>query len=144
MVDVKRQWPELSGTLLLMSGVSLVLFAAGAVRNHNFDYSYMVWNLFLAWLPLLLIVWLIRTLQHKRWSSWQGIGLSILWLGFLPNSFYMVTDYIHLQDTSRVDVLYDAVMLTSFVIAGLVLGYLSLYLFHVELRKRLRPAARRE
>ncbi len=137
MVEVRRQWPHLSGTLLLASGASIGLFAAGVVRNHTYDYNYMIWNLFLAWLPLLLIIWLQRTLQHKRWSSWQGITLSVLWLGFLPNSFYMVTDYIHLLDTPRVDVLYDAVMLTAFAITGLALGYISLYLFHVELRKRI-------
>jgi uncharacterized membrane protein len=56
----------------------------------------------------------------------------------------MITDYIHLQDTPRVDVLFDAVMLTSFVCTGLVLGYMSLYMFHVELRRRVpaRSAAR--
>jgi uncharacterized membrane protein len=137
MVAVKRSSPLLSGTLLLASLTSIGLFAGGVVRNHSYDYWYMVWNLFLAWVPLLLIVWLLRMLRHKRWSSWQGVGLSFLWLCFLPNSFYMVTDYIHLQDVSSVDVLYDAVMLTSFVFTGLVLGYFSLYLFHIELRKRL-------
>jgi uncharacterized membrane protein len=140
MVEVKRQWPHLSGTLMLASLASVGLFAAGALRNHNLDYDYMVWNLFLAWLPLLLMIWLLRTLRHKRWSSWQGITLSVLWLGFLPNSFYMVTDYIHLEDAPRVDILYDAVMLTAFVVTGLVLGYVSLYLFHMQLRKRMPPA----
>ncbi|HEX8182958.1 MAG TPA: DUF1361 domain-containing protein [Candidatus Saccharimonadales bacterium] len=144
MVEVKRRWPELSGTLLLASCASLGLFAAGVIRNNNYGYSYMVWNLFLAWLPLLLMVWLVRILRDKRWSSWQGIAVSVAWLGFLPNSFYMITDYIHLQDTPRVDVLFDAVMLTSFVCTGLVLGYMSLYMFHVELRRRVpaRSAAR--
>ena len=137
MVEVKRQWPHLTGTLALASLVSVGLFAAGVVRNGNYDYDYMVWNLFLAWIPLLLIIWLLRTLKRKPWSSWRGIGLSVLWLGFLPNSFYMVTDYIHLQDAPRIDVLYDAVMLTSFVFTGLALGFISLYLFHVELQKRL-------
>lgn len=137
MIQVKYQWPHLTGTLLLSSLVSIGLFAGGVLRNNNDAYSYMIWNLLLAWVPLLLITWLLRTLHHKRWSSWQGIALSLSWLAFLPNSFYMVSDYIHLADAPRIDILYDAVMLTSFVLNGLVLGYLSLYLFHVELRKRL-------
>lgn len=144
MVEVKRpqaiKGSQLSGTLLLASLTSLGLFAGGAIRNGDLGYSYMLWNLFLAWIPLLLIVWLIRMLKHKRWSSWQGIALSVAWLGFLPNSFYMISDYIHLEDTPSVDVLYDAVMLTSFVITGLMLGYISLYLFHAELQKRLPPS----
>lgn len=143
MVEVKRAWPSwphvphVSSTLLLSTVVSVGLFAGGVIRNNNDAYSYMVWNLFLAWIPLLLMVWLLHILVRKRWSSWQGIAVSVVWLGFLPNSFYMVTDYIHLADAPRVDILYDAVMLTSFVLNGLILGYLSLYLFHVELRRRL-------
>jgi uncharacterized membrane protein len=137
MVAVKRSWPHLSGTLVILSLVSLGFLFAGALRGGIFNYWYMVWNLFLAWLPLLLVLWLLRTLRHKRWSSWPGIALSVLWLGFLPNAFYMVTDYIHLADTASIDLVYDAAMLTAFVVTGLVLGYISLYLFHIELKKRL-------
>jgi uncharacterized membrane protein len=137
MVDVKRTWPHLSGTLIISSLVSIGLFLEGAFRNHSFGYWYMVWNLLLAWLPLLFVWLLVRMMKRKPWSSWEGIGLSVLWLGFLPNSFYMVSDYIHLQDVPTVDVLYDAVMFTSFICTSLILGYMSLYLFHVELRKRL-------
>lgn len=137
MVTAKRTWPDLAGTLLVSSLISVGLFAGGAFQNANLSYSYMLWNLFLAWVPLVLIIGLLRFLQTHRWSSWPGIGLSLLWLTFLPNSFYMVSDLIHLQDEPRVDVLYDAVMLTSFVINGLILGYISLYLFHLQLKKRL-------
>jgi uncharacterized membrane protein len=137
MVTVKRTWPDLAGPLMVASLVSIGLYAGGAFRNANLAYSYMLWNLFLAWIPLLMALALLRMLRKKRWSSWQGIGLSLLWLIFLPNSFYMVSDLIHLQDEPRVDVLYDAVMLTSFVLNGLILGYISLYLFHLEFKKRL-------
>ncbi len=137
MGEAKQRWSMLTHPFVVASSISVGLYIAGAIRNHSRDYDYMIWNLFLAWLPLLLVFWLLRVLRTKRWSSWQGIALSILWLGFLPNSFYMVTDYIHLADTVRVDVLYDALMLTSFVLTGLALGYTSLFLFHLELRKRL-------
>lgn len=137
MVTVKRTWPDLAGTLLISSLISIGLFAAGAFRNGNLSYDYMLWNLFLAWVPLLVLLALLRLLRKRRWSSWPGIGLSLLWLLFLPNSFYMISDLIHLEDQPTVDVLFDAVMLTSFVINGLILGYISLYLFHLELKKRL-------
>ncbi|HSH17964.1 MAG TPA: DUF1361 domain-containing protein [Candidatus Saccharimonadales bacterium] len=137
MGTAQRVWPELGRTLLFSSLVSIGLYAGGVLQNNNYSYSYMLWNLFLAWIPLVLTVALLRMLRRKRWSSWQGIGLSLAWLLFLPNSFYMVSDLIHLQDELRVDVLYDSVMLTSFVLNGLLLGYISLYLFHLELKKRL-------
>jgi len=84
---------------------------------------------------------LLVTLRHQPWSSWQGIFLSMLWLGFLPNSFYMVSDFIHLHDVARVDYVFDAVMFTLFILNGLLLGYLSLLMVHVALRTRLRASA---
>ena len=123
-------------TLLLASGVSVLLFLYGAFRNHSWDFAYFIWNLFLAWLPLLFAAWLVQLLQRMRWSSWPAIGVSLLWLVFLPNSFYMVSDFIHLQEVPRVDILYDAVMFTSFIFVGVGLGLSSLYLVHVQFRQR--------
>ena len=117
--------------------VSLGFFAYGAWRNHSFAYAYLVWNLFLAWLPLMFVAWLIRLLMDRRWSSWPGIGVSLLWLVFLPNSFYMISDFIHLDGVDRVDILYDAVMFTSFIFTGVLLGFASLYLVHLEFRRRM-------
>ena len=123
-------------TLLLSSLVSVLLFAYGAYRNHSAEFVYLIWNLFLAWLPLLFAGWLVNVLTRKVWSSWEGLSASVLWLLFLPNSFYMVSDFIHLKDVQRVDVLYDAVMFTSFIFVGVVLGVTSLYLVHREFAKR--------
>lgn len=139
----QRSWPGLTGALLLFSLVSLGLYTCGAIFGDADQYSYMVWNLFLAWLPPIFMVYLLRTLRRKRWSSWQGIGVSLLWLGFLPNSFYLVSDFIHLEEAASGQVLYSAVMFMSFAINGLLLGYISLYLFHRELRQRVSGAATR-
>lgn len=118
------------------TAVTLLLYAGRALRNGTVDYNYLVWNLFLAWLPLLFALWLSRVLRIKLWSSWEALVASFLWLLFLPNSFYMISDFIHLQNISTVDVLYDAVMFTSFIYLGLILGFSSLYLVHLQLRKR--------
>lgn len=121
--------------------VSVGLFAYGAWRNDSLAYGYLVWNLFLAWLPLLLAVRLVSLLRRKLWSSWEALVTSVLWLLFLPNSFYMISDFIHLQGVQRVDVLYDSLMFTSFIYAGVVLGFSSLYLIHIQLRRRLPAGA---
>lgn len=122
--------------LVVSSLVSVGLFGYGAWRNHSLEFAYLLWNLFLAWLPLLLAVRLVGVLRQKRWSSWEGLALSLLWLVFLPNSFYMISDFIHLQEVQRVDVLYDAVMFTSFIYTGVTLGFSSLYLVHLQLKRR--------
>jgi uncharacterized membrane protein len=100
-------------------------------------FSYLPWNLFLAWIPLFLIILLARVLRTHAWSDWGPLLLSLIWLLFLPNSFYLVSDYIHLRDVSNADILYDAVMFTMFVFTGLLLGFSSLYIFHQQLLRRL-------
>ncbi|MDB5182080.1 MAG: hypothetical protein JWP13_843 [Candidatus Saccharibacteria bacterium] len=136
MADLQRNSLRLGGALLLSSALSLGLLIAGA-RSGEDSYAYMGWNLFLAWLPLAFMFWLLKILRRARWSSWEGIGVSLLWLGFLPNSFYLISDLIHIQESPQSEVLYDAVMFTSFSLNGMLLGYISLYLFHVQLRRRI-------
>jgi uncharacterized membrane protein len=138
-----RQWPRLGVALFLSSMVSIMLLIVGVVRSSSGEFSYMAWNLFLAWLPALFIIWLLNTLKRKRWSSWEAIAASLLWLGFLPNSFYLISDLIHVQEAPNGQVLYDAVMFVSFAINGLLLGYISLYLFHEEFRHRVSSQATR-
>lgn len=137
MVTVKPALIRLSGALALASLVSIGLWAGGYLTATISGYSYMLWNLALAWLPFIFILWLLRMLLHKRWSSWEGIIISLLWLTFLPNSFYMLSDLIHIREATAENVLFITVMLTSFALIGLLLGYVSLYLFHNELRRRL-------
>lgn len=105
------------------------------------DFGFMCWNLALAWLPLLFAYRLTNVLKHKLWSSWEALAMSMLWILLLPNSFYMITDFIHLQDVKRVDLLFDVLMFTSFVYTGLLVGFTSLYMVHLQLMRRLTPVA---
>jgi uncharacterized membrane protein len=130
--------------LVALAGLSVVsglLYAAGAFSNRSLQFDYLLWNLFLAWLPLVLAVLLLRALKTHVWSSWTALALTFLWVLLLPNSFYMISDYIHIQDVVRNNVLYDAVMFTSFIFTGVLLGFSSLSMVHVELRRRLGPRA---
>ncbi len=120
-----------------LSVVSICLFAAGALANHSLQFDYLLWNLFLAWLPLLLMLALLRTLRTQLWTRWLPFILTVLWLFLLPNSFYMISDFVHIQDAMRHNVLYDVVMFTAFIFDAALLGFSSLYLVHSELRKRL-------
>lgn len=136
---MKRPLSAQSQFLLALVGsavVSLGFFSYGALQNQSLQFSYLVWNLFLAWLPLLFALRLTRVLNTKLWSSWEALLYSFLWLVFLPNSFYMISDFIHLQDVMRVNLLYDTMMFTSFIYSGVVVGFTSQYLIHRQLIKR--------
>lgn len=124
-------------SLLGLSGLSLALFGLGVLRGNGWGDWYLIWNLFLAWIPMALTYALIRHTRHNPWSSWTGIGLTLAWLLFLPNSFYMVSDYIHLEDMARVSVLYDSLTFTCFILNGLLLGFASLYMVQSMLRTRI-------
>jgi uncharacterized membrane protein len=139
MRGLRSSRAQFIAALLLSSGVSLGLYAYGIWRNQAANDSYLLWNLFLAWLPLVFALQLAHRLKHKLWSSWECLTLSVLWLLFLPNSFYLVSDFIHLQEGPRPDILYDAVMFTAFIYTGVILGFTSLYLVHLQLRRRLSP-----
>lgn len=116
---------------------SAFLCAAGSIYNGNFYYAYLCWNLFLAWVPLGLVLWLEKILRRKIWSSWQALLVTTVFVAFLPNTFYMATDFIHLQETPRVDLVFDVITLMSFTFNAFILGLVSIYMFHIELRRRL-------
>jgi uncharacterized membrane protein len=135
------KWRSPRGQYILALGisslVSLGLFSYGAWRHHGLAAAYLPWNLLLAWLPLIFALRLMSVLKRKLWSSWEALAVSLLWVAFLPNSFYLISDLIHLQELPQADILYDAVMFASFVFTGAILGFSSLYLVHWRLRRRL-------
>ncbi len=123
--------------LVLANVASVWLLLLRSLEARNLRYGFLVWNLFLAWLPLLFAWALIMRLRTTRWATPLNLLLTVLWIGFLPNSFYLVTDLIHLKPTGEVSVLYDAVLMCSFIFNAYIAGYLSLYLLHRQLLKRL-------
>ncbi len=119
-----------------MVSVSLLAIRMLAAGNNRF--WFMLWNLFLAWLPVLFAFGLRANLDKKPLSHWQNLLLFVVWLGFLPNSFYIMSDLIHLQSSGETLVLYDVAMMMSFVLNGLILGYISVFVVHRLLLQRFR------
>jgi uncharacterized membrane protein len=101
-----------------------------AVRRHEFGasgYRYLVWNLTLAWIPLLLALVLLAA--YRRRAHWlELVAVGGVWLLFLPNAPYMLTDIVHLGDRHK---LFDAVILGSFAFTALALGFASLLVVQV-------------
>jgi uncharacterized membrane protein len=124
-------------SLVGLTAVSGVFFIAGVFDNRSLEFGYLIWNLFLAWTPLVLAMLLIRSLRTHLWSDWQPLGLTFVWLLMLPNSFYMISDFMHVQQVMPDALVFDVVMFTSFIFTGVLLGFSSLYAVHRELRKRL-------
>ena len=121
---------------------SAVALGLELVREHRyeaFDFRFLVWNLILAWIPLLLALLVYD--RYRRGSPFVALAPALaLWLLFLPNAPYIVTDFVHLSPTSRAPLWLDGVELSAFAWTGMLLGFVSLYLVHAVARHRLGPA----
>lgn len=121
--------------LLSLLCVGLFLFRVVATGTTHF--LFVPENLVLAWLSLFFAWLLVTELKIKRWLSWQNVSLSILWLVFLPNAWYVLTDFIHVRPRGEISQLYDIVMMSTLVLCGFILGFTGLYLVHLQFKKRL-------
>ncbi len=112
---------------LLLSGLlASGLWLARSIVYQTSIYFFLNWNLFLAWLPYLFALWAASI--HARFPR-RKLTLLIpfaLWLLFLPNAPYLVTDFLHLRERAPVPIWYDSVMLTSFAFAGIFLAVASI------------------
>jgi uncharacterized membrane protein len=110
--------------LLAASAWCVLLLVVRKVEFGAALHAYLVWNLVLAWIPLLLAI-LLLALYARRHSALALIAVGAAWLLFLPNAPYLLTDFIHLGRAHR---LYDTILIGSFAATGLALGFASLLL----------------
>jgi uncharacterized membrane protein len=112
------------GALLAASAWCFVLLV---VRKHEFgaaEYTWLLWNLFLAWIPFALAIGVVAGYRHHV-GRLALLALGGAWLLFLPNAPYVLTDFVHLGDRHR---LFDTVVIGSFALTSLALGFASLLL----------------
>lgn len=114
------------GALVGASILSLGLLALRMLVRGDSTYGFLAWNLFLAWIPLLLAA--------AGVSAWRlGVRIAVapflvLWLFFFPNAPYVITDFVHLRDIGGMPRWFDVLLLGSFAATALALGFVSLYL----------------
>jgi uncharacterized membrane protein len=71
-----------------------------SLRAFSEVYSgWILWNSFLAFIPLVLSFWLFRRQKISRTALWWAV--LIVFIAFLPNAPYMLTDIIHLIRGTR-------------------------------------------
>lgn len=127
---------RLATTLGLFAG-SLFCIALAMVRDAhmgNADFSFLIWNLFLAWIPFALAVFVYDRWRRRR-TGILLVALAGLWLLFFPNAPYIATDFVHLQHDPLAPYWYDAVTIAAFAWMGLLLGFASLYLMQTVVRQ---------
>ena len=154
-----RTWVGRYREVLLLA-VVLVMSSAGALGvlalrityTGNAGYSFMLWNLFLAWIPLWLAAAIAVVARGGRRVYGLLAGLGMVWLLFFPNAPYLLMEFIHLDPEYAVrerplrmlapvspgraaPVWYDAALILMFAWNGLLLAFVSLHLVQRVVRR---------
>ncbi len=116
--------------LVLASLLACTIFVGRVYLSHSGTFRFLVWNLFLAWIPFACSL-LVATLHARFPRAWWLLLMpSAMWLLFLPNAPYIITDLWHLDERRPIPMWYDIAMLASFAWTGLFLGVASLDTMH--------------
>lgn len=94
------------------------------------SFVYILWNIFLAFIPFIISSFLLFYYKKKKVNNVFLIAGMFLWLIFIPNAPYIITDFVHLGEIRSIPILFDILLIFSSATVGLILGVNSL--FHIE------------
>jgi uncharacterized membrane protein len=128
--QLEQRFPELApaAALAFTSTLSFVMLFVRWYYTGKIAFLFVLWNLFLAWIPLFCALLLRQT--RGRCAL---VALLATWLVFLPNAPYVLTDMIHFR-VRDVPYWYDLILLLTFAWTGTLAGYLSLFLVQSRVR----------
>jgi uncharacterized membrane protein len=125
----QARWPMLRSLIL----ATLVCYALVLIRCwllHKRSRLGICHNILLAWIPCLLAIPLDALLSQKPSKRWAIVLLGALWLVFLPNAPYVVTDIMHWRKDKELPVWFDWIFISSCAWVSLFLAYEAITLLH--------------
>lgn len=120
-------------SLALLSALCCLLLIIRAVQTEQLRGLFLLWNLFLAWMPLFFALMARRLSTSINVSKSKQALILInlgLWLLFFPNSPYLITDLMHLGEYNNQILWFDTVGFFIAALAGLCTGLYSLQVTH--------------
>lgn len=154
--NTKDTWGKLKNGFMVIN-IMYFIWIIGKGRVKEF---YMIWNIILCWIPFELSLFLLKDSSKKKGASkFLRVSCIILWILFLPNCFYIITDFIHISGNSymvanpnykpyvsskesryffsdNISIWYDFLSVSLGVFIGLSLGILSLYIIQRLIEKK--------
>lgn len=121
---------ELMLTLGGLTSIALLILLIRINLTRELRYTFLVWNLFLAYIPLLIVYLIPDSIKFK----WRQVILLLSWLLFFPNAPYIVTDFVHLKYSFA---WFDVFLISSFSILGLMAGYHSYMILETRISNQL-------
>lgn len=130
MIKISSLDKLLAAFILFIAAMLLVRIAYA----NNLRYIFLLWNLFLAWIPFQLSV----SIHNLKLNNRIKYVLIAAWLLFFPNALYIITDLIHLENSKAdVPVWFDAILIFTSSVTGLILAFASLFLVERFLQNKL-------
>ena len=93
-------------------------------------HGYLLWNLFLAWIPLVFALLACEQIHLTAKRNWRFLGFAFGWFVFFPNAPYIFTDLVHISVMTSRHYWADLPTILSCALTGLLLWFVSLYLMH--------------
>jgi uncharacterized membrane protein len=120
-----RERKRLLGVYQFISIFGIILVLLRQFLETDKTFLFLLWNFFLAGLPLIFSSIMVQ-MSKSNFSRNIIVMTGIVWLLFLPNAPYMLTDYIHVMYGDRGYLLLDAFTLSWFAISAFIAAVISL------------------
>jgi uncharacterized membrane protein len=119
-------------SLVATTGLTLVLGVTDPFPPASYPTRFFVWNLGLAWVPVFCAA-AFGVVRHRIWL----VPIGLLWLAFLPNAPYLMTDLVHLRHDVE---LWRHVMQYGVAAwTGVILGVVSVHLVCRRIEREFGP-----
>jgi uncharacterized membrane protein len=110
----------------LVSVLAITLLLLRVKITNSTFLLFLIWNLFLAYIPYFLSSSIFKNFFNKSKKT-QNSLYGLVWLLFIPNSFYILTDFTHLHFKTTFQFSLDMLIISSFCFVGFYVGLLSIH-----------------
>ena len=120
---------------LVLTAFGILLLLVRSIKMQDQLGFGLLWNLFLAGLPVFFALLAARSLV--AWKTRTVYLFTGLWLLFYPNSAYIITDLVHLQHLPDSIWWFDSLGIFHAAFTGLLLGLYSVWIIHTRVLSKM-------
>ena len=108
----------------------IALIAVRIYKTEHYSFLFLFWNLFLAYLPLL-----VAKQMKGNSSKLKNFIFLMFAILFLPNAPYILTDLFHLKKALIAPLWFDLILILSFAILGFIYFIMAFELILNEIKR---------
>ena len=112
--------------LILSSLLAIILILVRIKITHSYYMLFLIWNLFLALIPYFISHY-IKIDFSLNVNNLKNLICIAIWILFIPNTYYLITDFVHLYHQNNIQFIYDLILLSCFTMTGFYFGMLSIH-----------------